>query len=62
VARLNALPYSTTCVKCAREIETDPSWGGRLGDSDWEKLSTAESSLEDQREVDLSDLEVDLSK
>jgi DnaK suppressor protein len=61
VSRLNALPYSTTCVKCAREMEMNPSWGGRLGDSDWEKLSTAES-LEDQREVDLSDLEVDLSK
>jgi len=61
VSRLNALPYSTSCVKCAREIETNPSWGGRLGDSDWEKLSHAES-LEDQREVDLSDLEVDLSK
>jgi DnaK suppressor protein len=61
VARLNALPYSTTCVNCAREMETDPSWGDRLGNSDWEKLSSAES-LEEQREVDLSDLELDLSK
>jgi DnaK suppressor protein len=61
VARLNALPYSTTCVNCAREMETDPSWGDRLGNSDWEKLSSAEF-LEEQREVDLSDLELDLSK
>src|SRR5438477_12655254 len=28
VARLNALPYSTTCVDCQREMETYPGWEG----------------------------------
>src|SRR3954454_10508295 len=32
IARLNALPYSTLCVKCQRDMETNSSWGGgRLG-------------------------------
>src|SRR5690242_21061796 len=26
VARLNALPYSTTCVNCQREMENYPGW------------------------------------
>ena len=29
VARLNALPFSTLCVKCQREMELDGGWGGR---------------------------------
>src|SRR5437870_8762181 len=49
VARLNALPYSTTCVKCQREMEIDPSWGAGAGE-DWEKVSTSEASLDDHRE------------
>src|SRR5207244_11062516 len=28
VERLNALPYSTTCVDCKREMENYPDWGG----------------------------------
>src|SRR5437660_9485176 len=39
VARLNILPYSTTCVRCQREMEIDPSWGAGTGE-DWEKVST----------------------
>src|SRR5438445_12980664 len=27
VARLNALPYSTTCIDCQREMEAYPGWG-----------------------------------
>jgi DnaK suppressor protein len=61
VARLNALPYSTTCVKCQREMETYPDWAERRGGVDWEKVSEAESPLEEQREVDLSDIELDIS-
>src|SRR6202043_55806 len=29
VARLNALPYSTTCVPCQREMEISPDWAER---------------------------------
>src|SRR6266481_7475799 len=37
VARLNILPYSTTCVRCQREMETDPSFGDAEG-TDWGKV------------------------
>jgi DnaK suppressor protein len=59
VERLNILPYSTTCVKCQREMEIDPSLGEGAG-GDWEKVS--ESSFDDHREVKISDLEIDVSK
>jgi DnaK suppressor protein len=61
VARLNALPYSTTCVKCQREMEMYPDWAARRGGVDWEKVSESESPLEEQRDVDLSSIEMDLS-
>ena len=58
VARLNALPYSTTCVNCQAEFEHYGSWDGKPGKGDWEKVS--DSSMED-KEVDLTDLEYDVS-
>ena len=57
VARLNALPYSTTCVACQRDMET-PGWGDRHG-GDWGKVSDVE--FEDRKEVDIADIELDLS-
>src|SRR5947209_14179168 len=51
VARLNALPYSTTCVNCQREMENYPGWADRRGGLDWEKVSDAEAPTEEQREV-----------
>ncbi len=60
VARLNALPYSTTCVKCQREMETMPDWDERHA-SDWEKVSDGDGPLDERRDVDLSDIEMDLS-
>lgn len=61
VARLNALPYSTMCIECQRELEHDPGWmHGRRG-GDWEKVYDTETPLEDQKEVDLSEIEMDLS-
>jgi DnaK suppressor protein len=61
VARLNALPYSTTCIKCQREMEHYPGWANGRGGADWEKVYDAESSFEEQREVNLSDIEMDIS-
>jgi DnaK suppressor protein len=61
VARLNALPYSTTCVACQREMENYPGWADRRGGVDWQKVSDTESSIDEPRDVDLSDLEMDLS-
>src|SRR5260370_16247566 len=53
VARLNILPYSTTCVNCQREMETDPTLGEGAG-GDWEKVS--ESSFDCHRAVKISEL------
>lgn len=61
VARLNVLPYSTTCVRCQRDMETYPGLADRRGANNWEKVSEADSPLEEQKEVDLSDIEMDLS-
>jgi DnaK suppressor protein len=60
VARLNALPFSTTCVECQREMEIYGTMGGR-GSQDWEKVSDSQRPLEEQREIDLSDIEMDFS-
>src|SRR6266849_6225960 len=62
VVRLNALPYTTVCIDCQRDMEKHPDWEDRRNAGNWEKVFDAETPLEDQREVDLSDLELDLSK
>ena len=61
VARLNALPFSTTCVDCQREVELYGGWHGRGSAGNWEHVSEAEAPLEEQREIDLSDIEMDLT-
>jgi DnaK suppressor protein len=59
VGRLNALPYTTLCIECQRDMETHPEWHDR-GGSSWEKVYDSASSMEEPREVDLSQLEIDL--
>ena len=61
VARLNALPFSTLCIKCQREMEADGGWLAGRSAEDWAKLGEGSHSMED-REVRLSDIEMDLSK
>jgi DnaK suppressor protein len=60
VARLNALPYSTVCIKCQREMESEGGFNGRSL-ADWARLSEGGSPMDD-RDVSISDLEIDLSK
>ncbi|MFO0965748.1 MAG: TraR/DksA family transcriptional regulator [Gemmataceae bacterium] len=62
VARLNALPFSSTCIACQRELELYGEIGGRGGAGSWDKVSDMPSSLEEDREVNISDLEMDFSK
>ena len=62
VARLNALPFITTCIQCQREMELYGTWSRNGSAGNWEKVSEAEAPLEEQREVDLSEIEMDLSK
>ena len=59
VTRLNALPFSTTCINCQREMETYGSWSGGAS-GDWEKVVETHAPLEEERRVNLSDLEMDL--
>jgi len=60
VARLNALPFTTTCIQCQREMELygGLDHGHRAGD--WEKVDS-HVPMEDQKEVNLSELELGLS-
>ena len=56
VARLDALPYSVLCIKCAREAEKDSRWlDDRLATLDFNKMGDSPS-----RELSLADF--DLSK
>ncbi|MFO0878102.1 MAG: TraR/DksA C4-type zinc finger protein [Gemmataceae bacterium] len=60
VGRLNALPYSTLCIECQREMEQYPDWHGRGASGDWERVYDVNTSAEEPREVRLSDLDLDL--
>ncbi|AMV25074.1 General stress protein 16O [Gemmata sp. SH-PL17] len=60
VARLNALPFSTLCVKCQREMELDGGWAADHVGTDWGRISDG-NPMED-REFRLADIESDLGK
>jgi DnaK suppressor protein len=61
VERLNALPYSTMCVKCQREVENSNDWEFNAATGSWENVSESDP-FEDRKRLDLSDLEYDYSK
>lgn len=56
MARLNALPYATLCIKCQREAEREGS-GGR-GDVDWSRLLDSGAGDAD---LSINDIELDVS-
>jgi DnaK suppressor protein len=58
VARLSALPYSTLCISCQRESELDSSWLEDRMSGDWANVRDGH----EDKEIDLSDIELDLSK
>src|ERR1700722_1358795 len=60
VGRLNALPYTTLCIECQRDLETNPGWEDSRHRS-WENVYDNATPMEDQREVNLADIESDLS-
>ena len=62
VPRLDALPFSTTCIHCQRQMEGHGGYGEGGRSSDWERVSDVEARLREPREVDLSQLEMDYSK
>jgi DnaK suppressor protein len=60
IARLDALPFSITCVDCQREMEANGSLDYQSGrGGNWENVGSM--GADDQREIRLSDLEMDFS-
>jgi DnaK suppressor protein len=62
LARLNALPFSTTCINCQKQTESCSGGARRRGGEDWEKIAAAEPAREDQHEIDLTNVETDQSR
>jgi DnaK suppressor protein len=64
-ARLNALPYTSTCIDCQRESERTGAMGLR-GNSyapRWEKIEAKSSDEVDRdSEINISDFEMDLTE
>src|SRR5262245_46402295 len=60
IGRLNALPYTTLCIECQREMEEFPDWHAGRGESNWAKVDDAAPPLEEQREIRLSDIDLDM--
>ena len=58
MARLNALPYATYCIKCQREAERQGANGGSSADVDWSRLLDASSGDSD---LSINDIELDVS-
>jgi DnaK suppressor protein len=48
LARLSALPYTTLCINCEREMERRSNWLDRLGPDNWAQVSDWESPTERQ--------------
>ncbi|MEN6458299.1 MAG: TraR/DksA family transcriptional regulator [Thermoguttaceae bacterium] len=56
MARLNALPYATHCIKCQREAERQG--GGTSGDVDWSRLLDSSGG---DLDLSINDIELDVS-
>ena len=63
-ARLNALPYTNTCIDCQRESErTGHAFGARIEANRWTKMPERMGDDHDHdAPVNLSDLEMDFSE
>ncbi len=61
VARLNALPYTTLCIKCQREMESEGGWHNNRLAEDWGRISDGRNPM-DERDLKISDLEIDYTK
>ena len=57
VERLNALPYSTMCINCQRDIEHSGDWEFNLATGSWESLNESDG-YDDRQRIDINELEV----
>ncbi len=61
VARLDALPYSTMCIRCQREVEHSSDWEFNHATGNWNNVAEGDG-YDESRRFDIGDLEVELSK
>jgi DnaK suppressor protein len=62
-ARLNALPYTNSCIECQRENERSGQPFGRGGDERrWAKVFEKSEDSDGDSDINLSDFEMDLSE
>ena len=61
LGRLDALPYSTVCIDCQRDLENDDYGTDVRGAADWERVNDHDPYNSD-RKVSISALEMDLSR
>jgi len=57
LARLQALPYATLCIKCQRELEQEMASSG--SEVDWSRLTELPSDAD--TDVSINDIEMDVS-
>ena len=60
LARLNALPYSTFCISCQRELDKNPDWLPHQGTANWDQVLDAEAPMQDKR-ASMLEMEMDNS-
>ncbi|MGA2616435.1 MAG: TraR/DksA family transcriptional regulator [Thermoguttaceae bacterium] len=58
MARLNALPYATCCIKCQREAERQGAGPAGSADVDWSRLLDSSGGDAD---LSINDIELDVS-
>ena len=58
VARLNALPYTTLCIACQREMEKYPDRTSSRSAGSWERVPGTFLLSEEPSEVDLDEIEI----
>jgi DnaK suppressor protein len=58
MARLNALPYATLCIKCQREAERQGGGPGGPAEVDWSRLLDSSSG---ETDLSINDIELDVS-
>jgi len=58
MARLNALPYATYCIKCQRESERQGASSSNSADVDWGRLLDSSGG---DAELSINDIELDVS-
>ncbi len=57
--RLNALPYTSFCINCVREMEKSPYAAAQLPTGNWSLISDAQAPMRERR-VNLTKMEMDL--